>query len=340
MAESYMEMFEETYYPLEFQKMALHTIREFDREQEKITEDIRDCLNRYMTDLVKRQEEERAAPVAEMIFSFLYTSLEQGNAGFRIDSYGEGGRVREETMLSGCLPAPWLDAYLEEMREGLNACIAENALGRYIFPAELEKLKLRALRSLLYYFSDRFRYVIQDALDKKMLARVRKAPAFVMEMGEYGDWQRPLFALLPEVDVFNCDENTALEFRRFAAVHYKNKSFRKLCMDNCRFTDCTFENSTIESCRMNDCIFDGCRFTDVTVRDTGMTGALFIRCDFLRCSFEEVSFLPENAAGMREYYEPAEFYRCEFRGGTVKNCPGFESLLKECDTEGPEDGVF
>lgn len=332
MAESYMEVFEETCYPPAFQKMAAHTIREFDSGQEKITEDIKNCLNQYMAGLIRLQEEKMAVPVAEVTFSFLYTSLGQEDAGFRIDSYGEGGRIYGASILTEHMPAPWLGGYLKEMEEELKRCVAENALGRYIFPAELEKLKLRAVRSLLYYFSGRFRYILADALDRRQLARVQKEPAFVIEMGEYGDWQKPVFALMPEVDVFNCDEDTILNFRRFAAISYKNKTFDNLAMNNCRYTDCTFEDSIIENCQMNDCIFDGCSFKNVTVRDTQMMGALFIRCDFRRSTFEKAAFLADASAAA-EYYEPAEFYRCAMINLTVKNCPEFATLLKECDIE-------
>lgn len=336
MAESYMEMFEEVYYPPAFQKMALHTVGEFDRRQEGITGDVRSCLCRYMEGIIKLQEEKSAVPVAEVALSFLYTSLGDKDAGFRIDSYGEGGRVYGDEVLTGYMQAPWLAGYLDIMTDELKAAIAKEGLGRYIYPAGLERLKLRAVRSLLYYFSGRFRYIIADALDLRMLARVRKEKTFVIGMGEYRDWQKLIYAILPEVDVFNCDENTALDFRRFAAVHYKDKAFKGLAMENCRFTDCVFEGSEVEECRMNDCVFDGCRFDNITVRDTLMKGALFIRCDFRGSTFEKVSFLPEDGAGMEEYYEPAEFYRCGFAGGRIEGCPGFEALLKECDVEGLE----
>lgn len=331
MAESYIEMFEETCYPPSFKKMALHTIWNFDGHQEEITENFKKILNRHMDQLCGLQNLQTSGEVEEITLSFLYTSMEQEGAEFRIDSYGEGGRLYGEEILSERFFAPWLTVYLDELSEELKLCVKENGLGRYIRPAELEKLKLRAVRSLLYYFSGRFRYVMADALDRKRLAALKKTGTFVIAMGEYQDWQKPVFALMPEVDIFNCGEQTMLDFRRFAAVYYKAKDFEGKRITNSRFTDCTFEDCRMEGCRMNDSIFDGCVFKNVEFRETEMTGCLFIDCEFQNVRFEKTAFDAAPSQKMEEYCEPAEFYRCGFSDTTMENCLCSGCVVKDCD---------
>lgn len=333
MADTYIEMFEETYYPPAFLKTAVSTIQEFENNQEGITEKIKERLNQYLKDLIAMQEAHLAEPVAEITFSFLYTSLEEQEPVFRIDSYGEGGRIFRETILSEQMKAPWLTAGLAELKKELSESIARNSLGRYIRPAELEKLKLRAVRSLLLYFSSRFRYVMADVLDKKQLARVQKMDSFLIEMGEYQDWQKVLYAQLPEVDIFNCDRNTVLSFRRFSAIYYENKQFKERVINSARFTDCTFTGSVIENCQMNDCVFDGCTFENMFIRDTEMIGCLFIDCDFSHADFEQVTFFADSTKKTEDYYEPAEFYICGMVEVTFRHCDCSYCMLDDCDIE-------
>lgn len=333
MAESYIEMFEETYYPPAFKKMALHTIRDFDEHQEEITENFKNMLDRHMDQLCSRQNLKTSGMVEEITLSFLYTSLEQECAEFRIDSYGEGGRLYGEELLSERFFTPWLTVYLDELTDALKVCAEENSLRRYIRSAELEKLKLRAVRSLLYYFSSRFRYVMADALDRKRLAALQKTDTFVIAMGEYQDWQKPVFALMPEVDIFNCGEQTMLDFRRFAAVYYKDKDFEGKRITNSRFTDCTFEDCRMEGCQLNDSIFDGCVFKNVEWKETEMIGCLFIDCEFQNVRFEKIAFDADTSQKTEEYYEPAEFYRCGFSDTAMENCLCSRCVVKDCDIE-------
>ena len=287
-----------------------------------------------MRDLTKLQEARLAPAVAELTLSFLYTSLGGGEAAFRIDSYGAGGRVYEGTILSEPMAAPWLSARFKELEAGLTECLIQNSLKRYIRPAEIERLKIRAARSLLLYFTSRFRYIMEDALDRKLLAKVVKEKSFLVEMGEYMDWLKPVFALRPEIDLFNRDKREPLRFRRYAAVTYREKVFRDWVMNQSRFTDCTFAEGEIDGCRMNDCVFDGCSFETMTIKNTEMAGCLFINCDFGQVRFENVGFNGDSVKRLEEYFEPAEFYRCGITSTIFDGCDLSGCVAKECDIEG------
>ncbi len=173
-----------------------------------------------------------------------------------------------------------------------------------------------------------------DALDRKLLAKVKKEKSFLIEMGEYMDWQKPVFALLPEIDLFNREKDTPLIFRRYAAVTYKEKIFRDWVMNHSRFTDCMFADGEIDGCQMNDCVFDGCSFESMTIKNTEMIGCLFINCDFGQVRFENVAFYGDPAQKTEEYYEPAEFYRCGITSAVFSGCDLFDCVAKECDIEG------
>lgn len=331
MANSYQEMFEEEFYPPAFRSLAREVIGRFNAGQEKITSDIKGYLNQYMDDLYRLQEAGLAGTVSEITLSLLYTSLEEKSVEFRIDSYGEGGFLYEDTLLAERFPAPWLAENMSTLSQELEKHVVEENLRRYIRPAQIERLKLRALRSLLAYFSSRFRYVIADALDRKRLARLKKGETFVITMGEYLNWQKVIFALLPEVDIFNCEAGTSFRFRRFLAIYYEGKNFQDLNLCDARFTDSTFRDCTMDGCQLNDCIFDGCTFKNVVITGTEMIGCLFIGCDLKEVYFQEVSFFADETKQEQAYYEPTEFLDCAITDCRIEKSDLSRCGVKDCD---------
>lgn len=335
MAETYIQMFQEEIYPDIFLKITEETIRQFADKEEQIIEEWKKGIKQYMEQVVSVQE----TPVAEINISFLYTSLYEEKAKFRIDSYGRGGRVLEESMFTAYLPADWLVAGMDQLEEMLTERAAKESMRRYVRAAEIETLKLRAVRSLLYYFALRFKYLIQDMIDFKCLAQIQKSDSFVIQIGEYMDWQKTIYAIFPEVDIFNCDKKTDLRFRNFPAIYYKDKKLEGLNLTQARFQDCTFSESVIENCVMNDCLFENCIFENVNITDTKMLGCLFQNCTFKQVCFQNDSFYQGQGQSMEpEYFEPAEFFRCAFLDSDFKECSLSECMVTDCEGISLEEG--
>ncbi len=338
MANSYRELFEEEVYPQAFRLLAEEVTGQFDEEQEKITLEIKNYLNGYLDNLYRLQEARLAGSVAQITLSLLYTSFEKDRVEFQIDSYGEGGFLYEDSLLTERLPAPWLAGQMGVFVQAMEQRTVEEKLRRYIRPAEWDRLKLRALRSLLSYFSSRFRYVIQDVLDQKRLAKIKKEENFMISMGEYLDWQKVIFALRPQVDIFNCEPHTSFVFRRFSGTYYERKSFQELDLRQTRFTDCMFRDSRIDGCQMNDSIFNGCTFKNVSFHQTELTGSLFIDCSFQECDFQGVDFFPkgdlaDDNTSREVYYEPAEFLSCAITECRIEDSDLRKVHVKDCDIE-------
>lgn len=330
MAETYIEMFREEHYPGIFQEIAEWTVEQFEADETRIIEDMSNVLKRYFEQIASMQAGGQAPAAAEVEIAFLYTSLNEGEARFRLDCYGEGGRVLGESMASAYLSAGWMTAGLDELVGRLRQCAEKEHLRRYIREAELEVLKLRAARSLLGYFAGRMKYTLCEAMDLEYLAKVKKEEVFAIQFGEYMDWHKTLYAILPEVDVFNCDRETELRFRDFPAIRYQEKKFAGLVMDQARFKDCTFIRTVIEDCRMNDCLFDRCTFEDVDIADTSMAGCSFRKCTFKGIRFDRVVFYGSPLEGYEtEYFQPAEFYECSLEQGHFQEC-----VLTYCMTSG------
>lgn len=332
MGETYIQIFEQNVYPEIFADVAEYTIDLFEQQKDKITEMWKGILRQYMEQLILIQKNGKALPVAEMNLSFLYSSLQEEHPKYRIDSYGEGGRVFGDSFLTGVLPADWMVAGLEQLTQNLSERAAKESLRRYIRPAMIETLRLRAVRSLLYYFAMRFKYFIEDMIDFRLIAQMEKAPHFFIQIGEYMDWQKTIYAIRPAIDIFNCDRTADLRFRNFPAVLYKEKCFRELDLSQCVFKDSTFKDSNIKDCIMNDCMFDGCTFENVKVETTSMTGCIFSDCVFRWTEFTESIFFEEGPnIENPQYFEPAEFHECSFDNVTLKHCILIGCPVINCD---------
>lgn len=333
MADSYIEMFEETYYPPALLRLFQKTKEAFEEEQEEIQTKIGKELNSYLEILQKWQKEGLISPISEITISFLFTSYYFKQPVFQIDCYGAGGQVLRDSLLTEYIEADWLTRYIEEFQEELLEQAKKNSLGRFIRKAEMQVLGLRAVRSLLSYFSGYMKYWIPDKIDKRKLGKVQKEENFFITFGEYKDWQRPVLARLPEVDIFNSDSDTSFLFRTFRAIYYEKKSFVKLTLNFAVFKDCTFQNCKISFCRMNDCLFENCRFEEVTIENSEAIAGSYANCSFKKVKFEKAAFSDSEKEEKIEVYKNTEFYHCRFQDTEWNQCDLSDSTLSSCEME-------
>lgn len=333
MAETYIQMFEEKYYPIIFAEAAERCICNYADQKEKIALEWKKEFTRYLDELVRKQKEEQEGAVGDIYLSFLYSSLDRKPV-FQVDAYGTGDRIYSHSILTGYLNANWMVEELDFMGKRLEEKAKEQKLQRYIRTAEIQRLKLRAAKSFLWYFALRFKYMVPEFVDMRTLAKVEKLPVFRLQIGEYMDWQKTIYAIMPGIDLFNCDKNEDLRFRNFPAIYYDKKKFHKWNMSQSKFQDCTFKGSEVQDCIMNDCTFDGCIFDHVCISNTQMMGSLFIRCKFKNVQMMSDSFMQKEQLGDDpDYYEPAEFYECEFTECYMNECNLEQCFVTNCDVE-------
>ncbi len=64
----------------------------------------------------------------------------------------------------------------------------------------------------------------------------------------------------------------------------KDKKFRNVTKESCKFVDCSFENCLFEECRILNCIFVNCRFENCTVISLEAKYSEIKNGDFQRCN--------------------------------------------------------
>lgn len=334
MEQTRIQMFEQQIYPELFAEAAENIIDCFGKQKREIIEAWKTILHGYMEQLADLQEEEEAPSIQEIDFSFLYTSLEDRHATFQIDSYGEGGRVSGESILTEYISADWIADGTKVLADHLAERAEQENLRGYVRAAEIDRLRLRAVRSILLCFAVRFKYIIRDMIDFRSLARIQKEPCFLIQIGEYMDWMKTIYAVQPTVDIFNCEQDTDLRFRSFHAVYYNEKRFNAFNLSQSDFKDCIFMESSIDNCVMNDCMFDGCVFEKLQIGNTVMKGCIFVNCVFREIVMKEIVLSETNTDAefdVLDYFAPAEFHDCEFRAFRLVNCSADKCIVKNCD---------
>ncbi len=332
MEQTRIQMFEQQIYPEIFAEVAGNVMDRFGKQKKEIIEEWKTILQQYMDQIADLQEEEEAPSIQEIDFSFLYTSLEDKHAKFQIDSYGEGGRVSGESILTEYISADWIADGAKVLAERLAERAEQENLRGYVRAAEIDKLRLRAVRSLLLCLAVRFKYIIRDMIDFRSLARVQKEPCFLVQIGEYMDWMKTIYAVQPAVDIFNCEQDTDLRFRSFHAIHYNEKQFKAFNLSQSDFRDCVFTESSITDCLMNDCMFDGCVFERLCIESTMMKGCIFVNCIFQETIMKEIVLSEsDKESSILDYFAPAEFHNCEFREVRLENCNADNCIVKNCD---------
>lgn len=332
-----IELFSKEYYPPAFLGMFQKTKEYFDSQEEKIWELFGGTLNHFFESLSHLQGQDILPAVSDIKISFLFTGYYFGKPQFQLDAYSEGGYLLGESLLSERFSAEWMTQYIEEMKEELLETSKKESMIRFVRPAQIEVFGLQAVRSLLYYFGGHMKYLIPDCFEAGKLSKVRKSPEFYLSFGEFMDWQRPLLARLPEVDIFNCDPNTPLTFRTFRAIYYEKKSFSQLKLDHACFKDCTFLNCTITDCSMRDVLFENCRFNQVSFEKTSLLG-----CSFAFCRIEHTKFrktecrIEEVTEDISEVYKEVEFYHCTLEENCFEETDLSEILFEDCEGAQPE----
>lgn len=338
MAETYWERFEEEEYSKELLELSRKTAASFHEKEEEIRMLFSEGIHSILKKAVLLQEKGEIPPLAELTVSFLFSSFYFGQPEFRLDCYGKGGYLMTESLLTETVPADWLTRYVEEMGQTLFMRAKQEGLARYIRPAGIYVLCLRAVRSLLLHYSGWMKYRMPELLDFKKYSRLILEESFRLSFGEYLDWQRVLYAKLPEVDLFNCSKETSFLHRTFHSIYYEKKTLENLDLTGAVFHGCTFCNTAINNCCMNDCLFETCIFEAAVIRDTLMAGCTFVDCTIEGVMLESVLFSSEKMEESPEVYKCTEwmesklssvqFAACDLNGCQLYLCQLREVLIQ------------
>lgn len=324
----FVAVFRKETYPKLAQKFVSETALRFIETEEEAAGRCVKALKSAAGRMAALQEAQGLPPAAYLTVSVLYTSVYFGAPRFRLDFYDERW-MAAEPLYSEEIDAGWLffhwKAHLAEVGE------ARGSLRASIRESHVESMCWQSVRLLAYWLAAELKYWLAPLAKAEEFSRLQKADMFYVTFGEYLDWQKPVFAILPEIDIFNCGSGDSLRLRTFRQCRYANKEFSALDLSGSRFYDCRFENCVFEETDLGDVCFENCRFLKTSFREVNLSGALF-----RNSALKEITMVKAAAEAAaedgekRDLYRPLAFEDCVIEAMTLKDCAFTGALLSDC----------
>lgn len=237
--------------------------------------------------IVRLQERNLMEPVHAVALSFPYSSLLCGNPCMMFEVYPDFPFFAPK-LVQEIFSAPWVFPDWTEFYEDLLTRTQKLGLGTVIRPPYIKSSIWDVARYILHFASTFVKTKMVDVEQLSSFKSMRKAEVFRVTFGEYMDWQRLIYAQLPPIDIFNCEEHETLTFRRFSSAVYENKAFDNLQLDDARFESCVFRNCSFKNSKLRDAKFEGCDFEDCRFEQVRLDGARFSGSKLLNVEMYEI----------------------------------------------------
>lgn len=284
---NFRKQFEESCYAPALETLIEATGNIMSKDIEKVNEAFLDPLEAFLSIVLEHQERGIIREVKWLSISFLRTSMYGKKPVLLLEAYQDLPFI-EKPVMACEINAAWMFPCWETFRENLRDGIRKQMLGRYVREPELKSYESQAVSMLLKYLSIYVKFAMRDLENRRVWQRLGELRDFTISYGEYLDWQYPIMVLKEEVDLFLCDEKVDLTYRRFQGVHYEDKEFAGMVLDDCVFRDCTFrkvlfQSSKLRHVRFVNCCFEECQFEDVELMGSSVLSSRLKKIDFQKC---------------------------------------------------------
>lgn len=272
------------------------------------------------------------APVVNIVISLLYTSVYFGKPQLRVDFYHEPW-VFGDAFYTEYIDAAWLFTHWQSHRTATEEAVKNKRA--WIRTTHLDSICQQSVSMLGYLAVTRLKYWIQDLKQSTVFHKLHIGSEFYIFFGEYMDWQKPIFGVLPEIDIFNCKTEDSLRFRQFEHCRYSKKQFSELDLSSSLFRDSTFEHCDFANVDLSDTVFENCHFLDTSFSETIIPGALFSNTILRQVNFVNVIADPVGADyEKQDMYRNLDFNSCMLENIKLKDCRFKGAFLTDCVVKG------
>lgn len=279
---------------------------------EEITNQLAKELDGFMEKIAKMQKFQ-PIPAGQITISVLRTSIWEGEAKIRFDCYDEGKEAGKNIAYQ-YMDAEFLTVRWGAFRKELERLAKEGGYERYVREAQIECYMSQTINRLVMLFVTNFKYYLCDADYLEHYNDMLKTEAFLITAGEYLDWQKILFAQVPEIDIIANPKEQSLVFQKINEKKYRKKELKDMDLTQARFVDCEFSKCTFEQVVLNDVRFENCLFRDVKMISGTMYGAAFTNCIFQNTDMDgmQKEWKPKlgEPVRLKEIYREVRFTAC------------------------------
>lgn len=281
--------------------------------------------------IVRLQERKLMDAVHSVAVSFPYSSLMCDSPCVIFEVYPDFPFFASK-LVREVFSAPWIFPNWNEFYEDILSCTQKLGLGTVIRPPYIKSSMWDVARYVLHFVSTFVKTNMADVEQLSSFKAMRKADEFRITFGEYMDWQRLIYAQLPDIDIFNCEEHEPLAFRRFRSAVYENKTFDSLQLDDTRFEFCIFRNCSFKNSKLRDAKFDGCDFENCRFEQVRLDGARFSGSklkDVEMCEIKTNCMIPDPDTILGGF-TTTDFLNCFFENISIKKSDCSASQFQGC----------
>lgn len=330
--EKYRDQFQRTCFKPALEELLRQTGENLSKNTESIIPQIIKPVARLMNSVGKMLSEEITAGRSVWIsLSFLRISLLQKKSVILAEVYKEVPYIKPP-ILAQEIPSEWMFSSFGNFQEDMSRRVEDEVLKRYIRKPELKSYESAAVSTILRYIFFYMKYIIRNLEDEQAWTLFKQEADLTISFGEYMDWQLPIAAIRPEIDLFLCDKETDRSFRRFKGLYYEGNDFSEWILDDCVFEQCKFRKmefigTKFRNTRFMDCTFEGCTFQEVSFMGASILNCMFGKVKFVGCNFEK-GWQKEEEQMM--YYTLGTFRWCIMDGVQWENTETTEDMFIEC----------
>lgn len=281
--------------------------------------------------IVQMQERNLMDSIHSIALSFPYSSLLCGDPCLIFEVYPDipflSSKLVQEIFL-----APWIFPDWNSFYEDLLNRAQKLGLTTVVRAPYIKSSVWDIARYILRFVSTFVKCQMVDVVHLPSFCAMRKADTFRVTFGEYMDWQRLIYAQLPPIDIFNCEENETFAFRQFHSAVYENKSFIGLILDDARFESCTFRNCLFKGTKLRDARFEGCDFENCVFERMRLDGARFSGTKLLDIEMSQIKtncMIPDSDASLGGY-TTTDFVNCFLKNVSIKESDYSASQFQGC----------
>lgn len=132
------------------------------------------------------------------------------------------------------------------------------------------------------------------------------------------DWQKILFAKVPEIDIIANPKEQPLLFQKIEEKKYRGQTLENMDLTQTRFKNCEFSKCIFDNVVLNDVRFVNCLFRNVEMHSGTMYGATFIDCVFENVNMDgmEKDYIPDVTQGVSldNIYRQVSYIECIMDG--------------------------
>ncbi len=296
----YIEDFKNEDFGSAFEVFRQGTKKAIEENMAQLMENARHTFSGFFAETARAMENSSTS-VGKITVSLIRTTAWEERQCARIEAYDKdeitGKLLNDMDMDITPLFSCW-----DSLRGSLVRLAEEKGVRRHVRDSVIRHMMESRLGEMTSYLYGLLKYFLLDADEIENFSLLRVQPGFAISVGEYQDWQKPVYIEVYPMDLADPPADHPMVFGHFEGQGYRNLNITGCSLEKSKFVKCSFAHCTFEDVNLNDVRFVECIFRDVHMKSGTMYGAMALDCETagLDCKGMKMKWIPFDGTD-REY---------------------------------------